>query len=362
MAFVFIIAVLWAARGRRWWLFKRANPAPADNRRRKKGATLILSRVYRLMACAWKRRWGKNTRGRRTVFPSPGGCTIDTLGSHDREDVRNGFIGRYFFRRILRTARGKNITTVCAETNFDGPSTVPPTTAAKGAPRKSTATPTKTAVDLTTTPDENNDHRGSNKNDDDDDGNGSGESLPGNGWPSSLLSSWAEAALFEAGRVAGTFVRVVVVRPLAYVSGRGTKRHTSASQPRTKSNPVSAKSRGRKTKSNNPRGTGAVAPKGPRIAAKGEGKTQGKPAGVREPPMECPTDGDVNLPGTFAGANTCRMPPVSGAGVNRLVPPGRLVGAGKDRAEEVAAKTDPVSGSGGWTSVLDGLSRDPGNR
>ncbi|CAN0546550.1 unnamed protein product, partial [Ectocarpus sp. 12 AP-2014] len=87
-------------------------------------------------------------------------------------------------------------------------------------------------------------------------------------------SSWTEAALFEAGRVAGTFVRVAVIRPLAYVSGRGTKPHTPASPSRRRSKPVSGKSRRRNANGSNPRRTGIVAPKRPRIDAKACGKTQ----------------------------------------------------------------------------------------
>ncbi|CBJ28204.1 expressed unknown protein [Ectocarpus siliculosus] len=363
VAFVLIVAVLWVARSRRWWLFKRATPAPADYRRRKKGTPLILSRAYRLLARAWGRTRGKNTRGRRTVIPSPGGCKVETPPvCHDRGDVRTGFVGRYFFGRVLRTARGKNVTAARAEVDGDGPaSSAAPTIAAKRAPRKGTITPTETAVDTTTAPDVNNDHRSSSyKNDDDDDGdvNGSGESLPGNGWS----SSWAEAALFEAGRVAGTFVRVGVIRPLAYFSGRGTKPHTPALPSRTKSKPVSAKSRRRNVIGSNPRRTGIVAPKRPRIDAKECGKTQEKPADIREPLAGFPAD--VNAQRTFEGADACRMPPSSVAAVkqNQYVPPGCMAGTGRDKAEEVAAKTDSVPGSGSWTSVLDGLSRDPGNR
>lgn len=154
--------------------------------------------------------------------------------------------------------------------------------------------------------------------------------------------------MFEAGRVAGTFVRVAVIRPLTYVRRRGTKPDTPASPSRAKSKPVSVKSRRRNAKSNNPRRPGVVTPKRPRIAATGDGKT-------REPRTERPVNGDVNLPGTCEGAGTCGMLPAS-------VPPGRMVGAGRDIAEQVAAKPDPVSGRGSWTSVLDGLSRDPGNR
>ncbi|CAN0154673.1 unnamed protein product [Ectocarpus sp. 6 AP-2014] len=365
VAFVFIVAVLWAARSRCWWLFKRATPAPADYRRRKKGTALILSRAYRLLARAWGRTRGKNTRGRRTVIPSPGGCKVETPPvCHDRGDVRTGFIDRYFFGRVLRTARGKNVTAARVEVDGDDPATAAaPTIAAKRAPRKGTITPTETAVDTTTAPDASNDHRSSRyKNDDDDDGdvNGSGESLPGSRWS----ASWAEAALFEAGRVAGTFVRVGVILPLAYFSGRGTKPHTPALPSRTKSKPVSAKSRRRNVNGSNPRRTGIVAPKRPRIDAKECGKTREKPADIREPLKGFPADGDANAPRTFEGADACRMPPSSVAGVkkNQHVPPGCMVGAGRDKAEEVAAKTDSVSGSGSWTSVLDGLSRDPGNR
>ncbi|CAB1097437.1 unnamed protein product [Ectocarpus sp. CCAP 1310/34] len=366
VAFVSIVAVLWVARKRRWWLFKRATPAPADCRRRKKGTALILSRAYRLLARLWGRMRGKNTRGRRPVIPSPGGCMGERPPvSHDQGDVRTGFIGRYFFGRVLRTARGKNVTAARAEVGSDGPATTAaPTIAAKRAPRKGAITSTETAVDTTTAPGVNNDHRSSYKTDDDNDVNGSGESLLGNGWwPSSpLLSSWAEAALFEAGRVAGTFVRVAVIRPLAYVSGRGTKPHTPASPTRTRSKPVSGKSRRRNANGSNPRRTGIVAPNRPRIDAKECAKTQEKPAGIRKPPTGCPADGDVNAPDTFEGADACRMPPSSVAGVNQHVPPRCMVGAGTDKAEEVAANTDSVSGSGSWTSVLDGLSKDPGNR
>ncbi|CAM9895689.1 unnamed protein product, partial [Ectocarpus sp. 8 AP-2014] len=363
VAFVFIVAVLWIARSRRWWLFKRATPAPADYRRWKKGTALILSRAYRLLTRAWGRMRGKNTRGLRTITPSPGGCKVETPPvCHDRGDVRTGFIGRYFFGRVLRTARGKNVTAARAEVKGHGPATAAaPTIAAKRASRKGTITPTETAVDTTTAPDANNDHRSSSyKNDDDNDVNGSGESLQGNGWS----SSWAEAALFEAGCVAGTFVRVGVIRPLAYASGRGTKPHTPASLSRTKSKPMSVKSRRRNVNGSNPRRTGIVAPKRPRIDAKECGKTQFKPADVRKPLTGFPGDGDVNAPRTFEGADACRMPPSSVAGVkqNQHVPPGCMVGAGRDNAEEVAAKTDSVSCSGSWTSVLDRLSRDPGNR
>ncbi|CAM9792130.1 unnamed protein product [Ectocarpus sp. 4 AP-2014] len=363
VAFVFVVAVLWVARSRRWWLFKRATPAPADYRRSAKGTALILSRAYRRLARAWGGRRSKNTRGLRTVIPSGGGCKGETPPvSHDRGDVGTRFIGRFFFGRVLRTARGKNPTAARAEVDGDGPATAAaPTIAAKRAPRRGTITPTEPAVFTTTAPDANNDHRSSNSyktDDEDDDVNGSGESLPGNGW----WSSWAEAALFEAGRVAGTLVRVAVVRPLAYASGRGTKPHTSASPSRTRSKPVSAKSRRRIANGNNPRRTGIVAPKRTRIDATGRGKTQEKPAGFRKPPTGCPADGDVNAPGTLEGADACRIPLPSVAGGNQHAPPGCIVGAGRDKAAEATAKTDPVSGSVSWTSVLDGLSRDPGNR
>ncbi|CAM9692581.1 unnamed protein product [Ectocarpus sp. 13 AM-2016] len=369
VAFVSIVAVFWVTRSRRRWLFKHATSAPADCRRRKKGTALILSRAYRLLARVWGRMGGKNIRGRRTVIPSPGGCKGGPPPvSHDRGDVRTGFIGRNFFGRFLRTARGKNVTASRAEVGGDGPATIAaPTIAAKRAPRKGTITSTETAVDTTTAPGANNDHRSSYETDDDDDDhvNGRGESLPGIRWSSSsspLLSSWAEAALFEAGRVAGTFVRVAVIRPLAYVSGRGTEPHAPASPTRSRSKPVSVKSRRRNANGSNPRRTGVVAPNRPRIDAKECGKTPEKHAGIRKPPTGCPADGEVNAPDTFEGADACRKPPSSAAGVNQHVPPGCMVGAGRDKAQEVAAKTDSLSGSGSWTSVLDGLSRDPGNR
>ncbi|CAN0408685.1 unnamed protein product [Ectocarpus sp. 12 AP-2014] len=171
VAFVSIVAVLWVARSRRWWLFKRATPAPADCRRRKKGTALILSRAYRLLARVWGRMRGKNTRGRKTVIPSPGGCKGEPPPvSHDRGDVRTGFISRYFFGRLLRTARGKKVTAARAEVGGDGPATTAaPTIAAKRAPRKGTTTSAETAVDTTTAPGANNDHRSSYKTDDDDD-------------------------------------------------------------------------------------------------------------------------------------------------------------------------------------------------
>ncbi|CAN0546544.1 unnamed protein product, partial [Ectocarpus sp. 12 AP-2014] len=104
------------------------------------------------------------------VIPSLGRCKGEPPPvSHDRGDVRAGFIGRYFFGRVLRTARGKNVTAARGEVGGDGPATTAaPTIAAKRAPRKGTITPTETAVDTTTAPGANNDHRSRYKTDDDD--------------------------------------------------------------------------------------------------------------------------------------------------------------------------------------------------
>lgn len=183
---------------------------------------------------------------------------------------------------------------------------------------------------------------------------------------SSRLSSWADAVLFEAGRVVGASVRVVV-RPLALIH-RGTSEASASSKggetegdspaaTSTKTGVQPRNLKGSRTKATKGSGNSAKASRG---ASRGPKPVTAVAKTPKKPSSEVSDSATGRKKVPFAAGDVQRAMEGADAGTKNGSQEEEAA-AGEAAATETAGGSDRRK-HGTWTSVLDSLAKDPNNR